>query len=78
MNIGRITRAIGDGVPPGKRPTDPEEVVPILWDLLEACWSNAPEERPTTTQVRDYLERNIEALLEGLDHCTWAPEYLTP
>eukprot|EP01113_Clastostelium_recurvatum_P020910 TRINITY_DN2475_c0_g1_i1.p1 TRINITY_DN2475_c0_g1~~TRINITY_DN2475_c0_g1_i1.p1 ORF type:complete len:834 (-),score=248.83 TRINITY_DN2475_c0_g1_i1:123-2624(-) len=41
----------------GMRPTIPAEVPQILADLVRACWSGNPKDRPTFQQALEQLER---------------------
>jgi hypothetical protein len=45
---------------------DPEEDIPVLWDLLERCWDADPSERPTAKQFLKDLEQNLDAISNAL------------
>jgi hypothetical protein len=61
-----VPGAIGEGKPPAERPTQ-REVVPELWDLMEACWHIDPSERPSADGVCHYLDENVHSLARALE-----------
>jgi hypothetical protein len=61
----RISSAIYEGRPPAKRPPYFEDI-PILWDLLDCCWSTEASERPTANSFFEYLDENRDAIENAL------------
>jgi len=63
--IYKIYRQISKGMPPASRPNDLNKPLSGLWDILEACWRDQPEERPTATAVVEYLDRHTQSIADS-------------
>jgi hypothetical protein len=61
----RISQAIYEGRPPAKRPPHPKDI-PILWDVLDCCWSTDARDRPTAKGFVEYLDATQEAMTNAL------------
>jgi serine/threonine protein kinase len=62
----RIAHKISQGAPPAKRPEKLEGALAVLWDILGACWSTEPDDRPTARDIRHYMDQSIDELSEEL------------
>jgi serine/threonine protein kinase len=51
----------------GKRPNIPEEVLPMSRDLIERCWSQGAESRPSFDDIWKILETNNFGIFEGVE-----------
>ena len=40
----------------GARPLRSAEISDVVWELLQYCWNAAPQDRPTATFVRSWLD----------------------
>ena len=47
----------------GKRPPRPSKMDPELWEVIEICWKQDPNERPAMSEVIDHLQ----ALMGSMD-----------
>ncbi|KAG8812645.1 hypothetical protein FRC17_001920 [Serendipita sp. 399] len=71
--VGPLYADIIKGVPPCPRPVPvyDHDGHDLLWDLLEACWNADPQQRPSSTQIYNYLSEHeatiLEALTSGID-----------
>ena len=63
--IYKIYRQIGKGTPPAPRPSNLNKDLSGLWDILEACWREQPERRPTATIVVEYLEEHSQSIADS-------------
>ncbi|KAJ3143184.1 hypothetical protein HK100_003862 [Physocladia obscura] len=45
------------------RPTKPDGCSPKLWELIVKCWKSNPDERPTASDIRIFLENEFYSLL---------------
>jgi len=57
----KIYRAIDEGRAPAKRPVGSKDL-PILWNILDRCWSTDPSERPTANAFLKYLDGTRHAM----------------
>jgi len=61
---------IGKQVVNGLRPPIPKSCPPVWKDLMELCWAQEPESRPTFKQVLHYIQSNQTApVTSPLDVC---------
>jgi hypothetical protein len=63
--IYKIYRQIGKGTLPAPRPSDLNKHLSGLWDILEACWRDQPEKRPTATAIMEYLEQHSQSIADS-------------
>ncbi|ORY38246.1 kinase-like protein [Rhizoclosmatium globosum] len=55
-----------------ERPEMPEEVNPILWDLMNKCWSLSPSARPNAFEIREILATNFrDEIGEAVNKIDW-------
>ena len=48
----------------GWRPSRPELVPDHYWDLIQKCWHQNPNERPTFAEITEILKNDIYAINE--------------
>jgi hypothetical protein len=63
---GKAAYKIMAAVTSGKRPTMENNVPSPLASLVEACWAQAPQERPTVDKAFRIFERDVMPLLANL------------
>ena len=51
----------------GKRPEIPKGVLPFTRDLIKACWSQDPSERPSFEEIHNYLKNGDFRLFDDID-----------
>ncbi|CAL8096152.1 unnamed protein product [Orchesella dallaii] len=42
------------------RPSRPQHINDFMWDLLKSCWSFSPNQRPTFSKIKSFLERTVQ------------------
>jgi serine/threonine protein kinase len=63
--IYKIYRQIGGGTLPASRPNNLDNELSGLWDILEACWRDEPEERRKAPAIVEYLEQHCESIVDS-------------
>jgi hypothetical protein len=61
---------IGRGVPPATQiPLVGEPIRPVekLWGVLNACWDIHPEERPSATQMQEFVMGYRDSVMDALE-----------
>ncbi|KAG8815042.1 hypothetical protein FRC17_000878 [Serendipita sp. 399] len=69
VHSGPIYSDIAKGVPPAKRPHDVNIHLGhiLLWNLFEGCWNPDILQRPSSTQIYDYLLEHESTIIQGLN-----------
>ena len=52
----------------GYRPSIQSDVPKCYKDLIESCWSNDPEQRPTFDEIVENLKNNPDFITNTVDH----------